>query len=157
VVRQNASSSREIIYDWIVPGNFVAENVIKKTIEQFEFLMNLSTLSQRQRFILRLDSGFGSDACINWLMSRGYHLRNTIMKSGRRANKLGTVISQWVSAPSQNGETDRGESPSRNSQTVLSKNQTIGPTIPKTRWKVVLSRSGHQSLGLGTSKSHSNL
>jgi hypothetical protein len=106
VVRQNAPRSREIIYDWIVPGNFVAENVIQQAISHFERLMNLSTREQRQRFILRLDSGFGSDACINWLMSRGYHLL-TKMKSGRRAKKFGTHISSWAPAPSQNGATDR--------------------------------------------------
>jgi hypothetical protein len=106
VVRQNAPRTREIIYDWIVPGNFVAENVIKEAIAQFECLMNLSTPQQRQRFILRLDSGFGSDACINGLLSRGYHLLTQIQE-GRRANKLGGQISHWEPAPSLSGQTDR--------------------------------------------------
>jgi len=106
VVRIYSPSTGEIISDWLVPGNFVAENVIKETIERFEFLMNLSTREQRQRFILRLDSGFGEDACLNRLLARGYHLI-TKMKSSRRASKLAKEVPQWDDAPSQNGETKR--------------------------------------------------
>jgi len=154
VVRHIAPSSGEIIYDWIVPGHFVAENVIKQTIEHFEFLLSLSTPKQRQRFIKRRDSGFGSDACINGLMSRGYHLltfrnRGEAPISWESQFHIGKLLkSKWKNR--------LGGSESRNSQTVCEENQAIGPTIPKTRGKVVLSRSGHESLGLGKSKSHSN-
>jgi hypothetical protein len=53
---------------------------------------------KRQRTILRIDSGGGSVADVNWALAQGYHLHGKDY-SGTRAKNLADSVTEWVTDP----------------------------------------------------------
>jgi hypothetical protein len=59
-----------------------------------ELFLAMSDRHQRSQILIRLDAGFGSDANINWLLHRGYHVL-TKGYSSKRAVVFAHQVRRW--------------------------------------------------------------
>ncbi len=97
LVRVTNPQANEILGHWLFPGTMSSAAVFKKTAQEIEDLLQLTTTT-RTHILWRLDAGFGTDANINWALWRKYQL---LVKgySGKRATKLAQSVHEWTSAP----------------------------------------------------------
>ena len=79
------ADTSEIVPDHLYAGNQVSCTAFKEMVYQMERVLALSEKANRMRIRLRLDGGFGTDANINFALSRGYGLL-VRMYSGNRAS-----------------------------------------------------------------------
>ena len=87
----------EIIVERLFDGKTQLNKALRPLIETAEQVLELDE-RKRQRTILRIDSGGGSVADINWLLSRGYQVHGKDY-SGVRAKTLAESVTEWVSDP----------------------------------------------------------
>jgi Transposase DDE domain group 1 len=102
----SACGYRETLGSLLYPGSTHSLATLQPTVLLTERVLALKP-HQRHHTIWRLDGGFGSDAAINWLLSRDYPL---VVKgyNSRRAQKVGRALesnawqqvraNQWVAA-----------------------------------------------------------
>lgn len=100
LVRVRAAAYDELVRDDVAPGK-TAETlpVLPAAGEATERLLGLegddaAPLAQRARVEWRPDSGWGSEAMLNWLLERGYHVTGRF-KSPSRVKKLVRGIAAW--------------------------------------------------------------
>jgi hypothetical protein len=67
----------------VYPGNQTSQACLRPTVAAVERVLGL-TSAQRQRTVLRLDGGFGTDANLNWSLWHGYQVLSKGY-SGKRA------------------------------------------------------------------------
>ena len=67
---------------------------MRSTVEVLEQLLNIVDRHQRRPILIRLDAGFGSDANINWLLHRGYHVLSKGYSS-MRAVAFARQVRHW--------------------------------------------------------------
>jgi hypothetical protein len=99
LVRVSAPSYGEVIFSKLHPGNTNSCEVLKQTINEVERVLGSSS-HNRQRTLIRLDGGFGTDENIEWLCSWGYQF---VVKGygGGRAGKLARSVAEdaWHEGP----------------------------------------------------------
>jgi Transposase DDE domain group 1 len=99
LVRVSAPSYGEIIFSKLHPGNTNSCEVLKQTMNEVERVLG-SSPHKRQRTLIRLDGGFGTDENIEWLCSCGYQF---VVKGygGGRAGKLARSVVEdaWHEGP----------------------------------------------------------
>jgi hypothetical protein len=100
LVRVRAAATQETVWETVVPGR-TAESLplLQEAITQTERLLGLDrddeqTAAKGARTEIRLDSGWGSEAIITWLLSRGYQVTGKF-KSAQRVAKLVKGITDW--------------------------------------------------------------
>ena len=100
LVRVRVASTQETVWETIVTGRTVESlSVLQEAITQTERLLGLDgkdeqTQAKRTRTEIRLDSAWGSDKVITWLLERGYQITGKF-KSAQRVQKLVRGISMW--------------------------------------------------------------
>jgi len=92
-----ASRYGEVVSDQLFAGTTGLVKALQPMVEAAEQVLEL-TAERRTRTIVRLDSGGGSIADINWLLSRGYQV-HTKDYSRARARKLGKSVTEWIDDP----------------------------------------------------------
>ena len=100
LVRVLAAQYQETVWETVVPGR-TAESltVLQDALTQAEHLLGLegedeSAQTKRGRVEIRLDSGWGSEPIITWLLARGYQVTGKF-KSTSRVRKLVRGITNW--------------------------------------------------------------
>lgn len=83
----------ESLLSQLHPGSQTSATALEPAILLFEQQLALPP-ARRHKLIWRLDAGFGSDANVNWLLKRGYHVLARGV-SNRRAGKLFTQVQRW--------------------------------------------------------------
>jgi hypothetical protein len=103
LVRVRAADYQETVWEDVVPGN-TAESleVLKAAVEATERLLGLdgdtdAVRAKRARTEWRLDSGWGGEAMLNWLLARAYQVTGKF-KSTSRVQKLVQPITTWAAA-----------------------------------------------------------
>jgi hypothetical protein len=100
LVRVRAAASQETLWEEVVPGRTVeTPAVVQQAVAAVERLLGLTeetpeTVAQRARIEWRLDSGWGSEETINWLLARGYQVTGKF-KAYSRVQKLVHAITAW--------------------------------------------------------------
>ncbi len=92
-----ASLYGEIVCEKLYPGTVQLERNLPELIEMAEGVLDLEE-KRRQRTILRVDAGGGTDANINFWLARGY-LGITKAKNWQRTLKLIRSVSAWRALP----------------------------------------------------------
>ncbi len=112
LVRVRAAQYQETVWETVVPGR-TAESlpVLQEALTQAEQLLGLAgegeaAQAKRARTEIRLDSGWGSEAMITWLLARGYQVTGKF-KSTSRVRKLVRGITAWQSTSSPGREVAR--------------------------------------------------
>lgn len=101
LVRVRASQYQETIYEEVLSGRMVeALPILQTAIAATERLLAMdgesdAARAKRARTEIRLDSGWGSDAIITWLLERGYQVTGKL-KSSSRVRKLVARIDTWA-------------------------------------------------------------
>lgn len=90
----SAPQYHETLLSLLYPGNQTSEKSLHKTVQMVEQLLQMHERHQRDRVLIRLDAGFGSDPNINWLLHRGYQVLSK-GKSGKRAAAFARQVTQW--------------------------------------------------------------
>ena len=97
LVRVRAAGYQETVWEAVRPGR-TAESlpVLQEAITQAERLLGLGGDSaaarlKRARTEVRLDSGWGSTAAINWLLGRDYQVTTKFKSSGRIRKLVGAI------------------------------------------------------------------
>jgi hypothetical protein len=100
LVRVLAAQYQETVWETVVPGR-TAESlaVLQDALTQAERLLGLEgedepAQAKRGRVEIRLDSGWGSEPIITWLLARGYQVTGKF-KSTSRVRKLVRGITEW--------------------------------------------------------------
>jgi len=83
----------EIVVDRLYDGKTQLERSLQPLVEESEEVLALNS-GLRQRTIIRVDGGGGSDKDINWLLNRRYLLLVKV-KNWQRAVKLSCSVSTW--------------------------------------------------------------
>jgi hypothetical protein len=100
LVRVRAAQYQETIWEEVLPGRTVETlAVVQQAVAAVERLLDLADDSpavelRRARTEWRLDSGWGSEEIINWLLARGYQVTGKF-KSTARVKKLVGPITAW--------------------------------------------------------------
>ncbi len=100
LVRVRAAQYQETVWEEVRPGRLVeSRDVLQAVLEQAEQRLGLAGESaevqaKRARTEIRLDSAWGSDGVIAWLLERGYQVTGKL-KSTLRVRKLVQGISAW--------------------------------------------------------------
>jgi hypothetical protein len=112
LVRVRAARYQETVWEEVRPGH-TAESlaVLQVVLEQAEQRLGLAGESaqaraKRQRTEIRLDSAWGSDRVITWLLARGYQVTGKF-KSTQRVRKLVCGIDAWQPTSSPGREVAR--------------------------------------------------
>jgi hypothetical protein len=92
-----ASRYGEIVSEELFSGTVGLTKALRPLMEAAEQVLELDQ-ARRQQTILRIDSGGGSLAEVNWLLEQGYQL-HTKEYSRQRARKLGQSVKEWVADP----------------------------------------------------------
>ena len=92
-----ASRYEEVVVDRLFPGTTQLTTALQPLIEAAEQTLQLDQ-AKRNRTIVRLDSGGGSLADVNWLLSRGYQVHGKDY-SGRHARQLADSVLSWIDDP----------------------------------------------------------
>ena len=126
LVRVSTPDYKEVLFQKLYPGNTTSCEVLKRTIGEVERILGLQEedRTKRQRTLIRLDGGFGTDANLNWLMWRGYEF---IAKGygGKRAAKLAESVPEeegWADGPTEGQDLGVPSTPhryARRSKTVV--------------------------------------
>ena len=109
LVRVRAAATGEIVWQTVISARSV-ENLplLQEAIQAAEALLGLMGDSEeaqrkRGRTEIRLDSSWGSEAIITWLLSRGYQVTGKF-KSNGRVRKLVSGITTWSATSSPGRE-----------------------------------------------------
>jgi hypothetical protein len=100
LVRVRVADTQEIVWETVITGSRVESLLIlQEAIYAMERRLGLqgndaSTLKQRERTEIRLDSGWGSEPIIAWLLERGYQVTGKFRSAGR-VRKLVRGINTW--------------------------------------------------------------
>src|SRR5512135_2177779 len=100
LVRVRAADTQETIWETVAPGRTAESlSVLQEAIQAAEHLLGLAgereqVKAKRARTEIRLDSGWGSEAIITWLLERGYQVTGKFKSSGR-VRKLTPGITLW--------------------------------------------------------------
>jgi hypothetical protein len=100
LVRVRAAASQETLWEEVVPGRTVETlAVVQQAVTAVERLLGVEeetpeTGARRARIEWRLDSGWGSEETINWLLTRGYQVTGKF-KAYSRVRKLVRPITAW--------------------------------------------------------------
>jgi hypothetical protein len=109
LVRVRVADTHEIVWETVITGSRVESlPVLQEAIYGMESRLGLqgndaSTLKQRERTEIRLDSGWGSGPNITWLLERGYQVTGKFRSAGR-VRKLVQGISTWLPTSSPGRE-----------------------------------------------------
>ncbi len=109
LARVRAATSQETIWEEVIPGRTAESlSVLQSAIEATEQMLGLAgedeaAHARRARTEIRLDSGWGSEAMITWLLSRGYQVTGKF-KSNSRVPKLVRGITAWQATSSPGRE-----------------------------------------------------
>jgi hypothetical protein len=99
LVRVSSPNYGEVIFSKLYPGNTNSCEILKESMNEVERVLESSS-HKRQRTLIRLDGGFGTDENIEWLCSSGYHF---VVKGygGGRASKLAKSVAEdgWHEGP----------------------------------------------------------
>ncbi len=105
LVRVRAAGTGETVWETVISARTVESlPVLQEAIQAAEHLLGLvgdSEEAQRKpvRTEIRLDSSWGSEAMITWLLERGYHVTGKF-KSNGRVYKLVRGITHWSATSS---------------------------------------------------------
>jgi hypothetical protein len=108
-VRVRVAATGEIVWETVISARSVESlAVLQQAIEGAEHLLGLQgddeqTRHKRARTEIRLDSGWGSEAMITWLLNRGYQVTGKF-KSNGRVRKLVAGITVWSATSSPGRE-----------------------------------------------------
>ncbi len=96
-----ASRYSEIVHEQLADGKQQLGGLLHGLVGETEIILDLDA-NRRGRTLLRMDSGGGDEADVNWLLGRGY-LILLKMAGSQRAIKLARQIpaAAWVSDPRQ--------------------------------------------------------
>ena len=100
LVRVRAATSQETLWEEVLPGNTVETlAVLQQAVAATERLLGVDgdsaeAAARRARIEFRLDSGWGSEELLNWLLTRGYQVTGKF-KSTARVRKLVQPITLW--------------------------------------------------------------
>jgi hypothetical protein len=100
LVRVRAAATQEIVWETVISGRMVESlPILKEAIYAMESRLGLQgedaeTVKKRGRTEIRLDSGWGSEPIITWLLERGYQVTGKFRSAGR-VRKLVRGISTW--------------------------------------------------------------
>ena len=100
LVRVRAAASQEIVWETVIAGSKVESlPILQEAIYAMEQRLGLEgkdveTMKKRGRTEIRLDSGWGSEPIITWLLERGYQVTGKFRSAGR-VRKLVRGISTW--------------------------------------------------------------
>ena len=109
LVRVRAAATGEIVWETVISARSVESlPVLQEAIQAAELLLGIAGESQeaqrkRGRTEIRLDSSWGSEAIITWLLSRGYQVIGKF-KSNGRVRKLVRGITTWSATSSPGRE-----------------------------------------------------
>lgn len=92
-----ATAYDELIVDQLYEGKRQLEHSLTQLVEMAEKALNLGE-KQRARTVLRVDAGGGSDANINWMLTRGYFVLIKI-HNWQRVRKLIGRVTDWCVDP----------------------------------------------------------
>jgi hypothetical protein len=92
-----ASWYQEIVVDRLYSGKTQLALAFQELVLAAEGVLDLDE-DKRQRTILRADGNGGSEADVNWALSRGYHL-HTKVYSWDQARKLAETVEVWHDDP----------------------------------------------------------
>lgn len=92
-----ATHYNEIVVDRLFDGKTQLNTALPILVKAAEQTLQL-TAAQRARTILRVDSGGGSLANINWALTRGYQYHGKDY-SGNRAKVLAETVTEWIDDP----------------------------------------------------------
>lgn len=100
LVRVRTADTQETIWETVASGR-TAESlpILQEAIQGAEHLLGLEGESKqakakRARTEIRLDSGWGGEAMITWLLERGYQVTGKFKSSGR-VRKLVGAVTTW--------------------------------------------------------------
>jgi hypothetical protein len=115
LARASAPRYEEILFEKLYLGNTTSGEVLKGTIEEVERVLGLSEKPEkRERTLIRIDGGFGTDENLEWLCERGYQF---VAKgySGSRAKKVARSVPEdgWREGPTPGQELGRPTKPHR--------------------------------------------
>jgi hypothetical protein len=116
LVRVRAADYQETVWEEVLPGNTVETlAVLQQAVAATERLLgvegdSVDAAAKRARIELRLDSGWGSEEVIQWLLGRGYHVTGKF-KSTARVRKLVRPITAWEPTGSPGREVARVPAP----------------------------------------------
>jgi len=109
LVRVRAAGTGEIVWQTVISARSVESlPVLQDAIQAAEHLLGIAGDSdeaqrKRGRTEIRLDSSWGSEAMITWLLERGYQVTGKF-KSNGRVRKLVRGITQWSATSSPGRE-----------------------------------------------------
>ncbi len=134
LVRIGATDYREVIASLLYPGTQTSLASLQPAVLTLERVLYLDTL-RRQRTLIRLDGGFGSDDNLAWLLRRSYPL---IAKgySGKRAAAYARRVKHWDEI--RPGERWVAPSPVQLVFPVPTQTVAVRWLTPKRRWRHAL-------------------
>jgi len=100
LVRVRIAASQETVWETVIAGRLVESlPILQEAIYAMESRLGLGgedaeTMKKRARTEVRLDSGWGSEPIITWLLTRGYQVTGKFRSAGR-VRKLVQGISTW--------------------------------------------------------------
>lgn len=109
LVRVRAAATGEIVWQTVISARSVESlPVLQEAIQAAEALLGMAGDSdeaqrKRARTEIRLDSSWGSEAILTWLLSRGYQVTGKF-KSTSRVRKLVRGITTWSATASPGRE-----------------------------------------------------
>lgn len=92
---------QEVVVDRLFAGTTQLNKALLPLLKAAEPVLGLNR-AKRRRTIVRLDSGGGSLADLNWLLGRGYCIMAKDC-SGQRASLLAQRVKQWYDDPANSG------------------------------------------------------
>jgi hypothetical protein len=116
LVRVRAAQYQETVWETVVPGRTAESlSVLQEALTQAEQRLGLAgedeaAQAKRGQVEIRLDSGWGSEAMITWLLARGYQVTGKF-KSTSRVRKLVRGITEWQPTSSPGREVARVPAP----------------------------------------------
>ncbi len=100
LVRVRVADTQETVWETVAPGRTAESlSVLQEAIQGAERLLGLEGESKqakakRAHTEIRLDSGWGGEAMITWLLTRGYQVTGKFKSSGR-VRKLVGAVTTW--------------------------------------------------------------
>ena len=134
LVRIGATDYRVVIASLLYPGTQTSLASLQPAVLTLERVLYLDLL-RRQRTLIRLDGGFGSDDNLAWLLNRSYQL---IAKgySGKRAAAYARQVRHWIEV--RPGEKWVALSPVQLAFPVPTQTVAVRWLTPKRRWRHAL-------------------
>lgn len=96
-----ATRYQEVVVTRLFSGATQLTTALQPLVEAAEQTLDLDA-AKRARTVLRIDSGGGSVAAVNWMLARGYQLHGKDY-SGQRARSLAATVTEWVTDPHDPG------------------------------------------------------